>query len=390
KQPQLLLPAGFCSICSQVRLASAVCPWGRGAPGSCVELVFDHRERGRCQAQGCPGGRRSGSQSTERAGAGFLPASGAGEGRCLLSLCPPAVWQPPVATPRGRRPGGAGAVQRWRGKAGAGGSAWPRLGQQLLEGERQRGAAWGGGCAHAVRGVRAGSGRRPPPADTPLPPQGTLEGLEEELLAFFSVTPHSVYTALMDNSFERLLLHALCQYMDLVSASKSLLFACLFGGLFVVFSFSSSLSLLSSSASSSLPPSPLSTSLQLTDNHACALPAASPGALVAKAGEEAPGSVPVEESPLLSVSLAAACGKQRERANDVEPVVPAGTHGGGWAWGGQSPSLQSGGSLCSLRSVGSWGGGWAGNAVFGTPGGDRGLLTAPSRPQVRTSKGNGR
>ncbi|XP_053821642.1 R3H domain-containing protein 4 isoform X1 [Vidua chalybeata] len=30
-------------------------------------------------------------------------------------------------------------------------------------------------------------------------PMGTLEGLEEELLAFFSVTPHSVYTALMDN-----------------------------------------------------------------------------------------------------------------------------------------------------------------------------------------------
>ncbi|NXW11436.1 R3HD4 protein, partial [Fregetta grallaria] len=52
--------------------------------------------------------------------------------------------------------------------------------------------------------------------------QGTLEGLEEELLAFFSVTPHSVYTALMDNSFERLLLHALCQYMDLVSASSDI------------------------------------------------------------------------------------------------------------------------------------------------------------------------
>ncbi|XP_010215169.1 PREDICTED: R3H domain-containing protein 4, partial [Tinamus guttatus] len=53
-------------------------------------------------------------------------------------------------------------------------------------------------------------------------PMGTLECLEEELLAFFSVTPHSVYTALMDNSFERLLLHALCQYMDLVSASSDI------------------------------------------------------------------------------------------------------------------------------------------------------------------------
>ncbi|NXT80349.1 R3HD4 protein, partial [Zapornia atra] len=53
-------------------------------------------------------------------------------------------------------------------------------------------------------------------------PMGTLEGLEEELLAAFSVNPHSVYTALMDNSFERLLLHALCQYMDLISASSDI------------------------------------------------------------------------------------------------------------------------------------------------------------------------
>uniref|UniRef100_A0A8D2KUX1 R3H domain containing 4 n=2 Tax=Varanus komodoensis TaxID=61221 RepID=A0A8D2KUX1_VARKO len=51
-------------------------------------------------------------------------------------------------------------------------------------------------------------------------PMGTLEGLEEELLAFFSANPHAVYTAMMDNSFERLLLHALCQYMDLASASS--------------------------------------------------------------------------------------------------------------------------------------------------------------------------
>uniref|UniRef100_A0A8D0GMG0 R3H domain containing 4 n=1 Tax=Sphenodon punctatus TaxID=8508 RepID=A0A8D0GMG0_SPHPU len=53
-------------------------------------------------------------------------------------------------------------------------------------------------------------------------PMGTLECLEEELLAFFSVSPRSVYTAMMDNSFERLLLHSLCQYMDLASASKNL------------------------------------------------------------------------------------------------------------------------------------------------------------------------
>ncbi|XP_061457610.1 R3H domain-containing protein 4 [Rhineura floridana] len=51
-------------------------------------------------------------------------------------------------------------------------------------------------------------------------PMGTLECLEEDLLAFFSASPRSVYTAMMDSSFERLLLHALCQYMDLASASS--------------------------------------------------------------------------------------------------------------------------------------------------------------------------
>ncbi|KAJ7308291.1 hypothetical protein JRQ81_008821 [Phrynocephalus forsythii] len=49
----------------------------------------------------------------------------------------------------------------------------------------------------------------------------TLGGLEEELLSFFSADPHAVYTALMDDSFKRLLLHAVCQYMDLKSASSS-------------------------------------------------------------------------------------------------------------------------------------------------------------------------
>ncbi|MEE6487515.1 hypothetical protein FKM82_014929 [Ascaphus truei] len=53
-------------------------------------------------------------------------------------------------------------------------------------------------------------------------PMGTLECLEEEMLSFFSVSPESVYTAMMENSYERLLLHAVCQYMDLVSASKSI------------------------------------------------------------------------------------------------------------------------------------------------------------------------
>ncbi|XP_054441295.1 R3H domain-containing protein 4 isoform X2 [Pteronotus mesoamericanus] len=53
-------------------------------------------------------------------------------------------------------------------------------------------------------------------------PMETLETWEERLLRFFSVSPQAVYTAMLDNSFERLLLHAVCQYMDLISASTCL------------------------------------------------------------------------------------------------------------------------------------------------------------------------
>ncbi|KAM4628675.1 R3H domain-containing protein 4 [Polymixia lowei] len=51
-------------------------------------------------------------------------------------------------------------------------------------------------------------------------PLGTLEVLEERLLSFFTAQPQSVYTTNLSSSFERLLLHAVCQYMDLVSASS--------------------------------------------------------------------------------------------------------------------------------------------------------------------------
>ncbi|XP_037105974.1 R3H domain-containing protein 4 isoform X1 [Syngnathus acus] len=53
-------------------------------------------------------------------------------------------------------------------------------------------------------------------------PVGTLEVLEENVLSFFLTQPHSVYTANLSSSFERLLLHAVCQYMDLVSSSSNL------------------------------------------------------------------------------------------------------------------------------------------------------------------------
>ncbi|XP_062888740.1 R3H domain-containing protein 4 [Mobula hypostoma] len=51
-------------------------------------------------------------------------------------------------------------------------------------------------------------------------PMGTLEFLEEELTGFFAMKPQSVYKAMLENSYERLLLHALCQYLDLISQSS--------------------------------------------------------------------------------------------------------------------------------------------------------------------------
>ncbi|KAJ3599926.1 hypothetical protein NHX12_033880 [Muraenolepis orangiensis] len=51
-------------------------------------------------------------------------------------------------------------------------------------------------------------------------PMGTLEMLEEGVLSFFNTHPHAVYTTNLASSFQRLLLHAVCQYMDLVSASS--------------------------------------------------------------------------------------------------------------------------------------------------------------------------
>ncbi|XP_016422048.1 R3H domain-containing protein 4-like [Sinocyclocheilus rhinocerous] len=51
-------------------------------------------------------------------------------------------------------------------------------------------------------------------------PMGVLEGLESDLLGFFMAHPHSIYITKLSNSYERLLLHAICQYMDLTSASS--------------------------------------------------------------------------------------------------------------------------------------------------------------------------
>ncbi|XP_073682133.1 R3H domain-containing protein 4 [Garra rufa] len=51
-------------------------------------------------------------------------------------------------------------------------------------------------------------------------PMGMLEGLESNLLGFFMAHPHSIYITKLSSSYERLLLHAICQYMDLTSASS--------------------------------------------------------------------------------------------------------------------------------------------------------------------------
>ena len=50
-------------------------------------------------------------------------------------------------------------------------------------------------------------------------PMGVLESLERDLVSFFTDWPSSVYLSDQKNSFERMMLHALCQYLDLMSSS---------------------------------------------------------------------------------------------------------------------------------------------------------------------------
>ncbi|XP_035141731.1 R3H domain-containing protein 4 isoform X2 [Callithrix jacchus] len=63
--------------------------------------------------------------------------------------------------------------------------------------------------------------RREDPAYTP---RECFQRISRRLRAVLkrSRIPMAVYTAMLDNSFERLLLHAVCQYMDLISASADL------------------------------------------------------------------------------------------------------------------------------------------------------------------------
>lgn len=50
-------------------------------------------------------------------------------------------------------------------------------------------------------------------------PLGILANLEEDLTTFFTECPRSVWVSRLSSSYERLLLHALCQYLDLKSSS---------------------------------------------------------------------------------------------------------------------------------------------------------------------------
>ncbi|XP_060596853.1 R3H domain-containing protein 4-like [Ruditapes philippinarum] len=50
-------------------------------------------------------------------------------------------------------------------------------------------------------------------------PMGLLVSIEEEIVNFFKEWPQSVYISKLSSSYERMMLHALCQYLDLISKS---------------------------------------------------------------------------------------------------------------------------------------------------------------------------
>ncbi|XP_033736696.1 R3H domain-containing protein 4-like [Pecten maximus] len=50
-------------------------------------------------------------------------------------------------------------------------------------------------------------------------PMGILNNLEQDLISFFKDWPGSVYVSKLTSSFERMLLHATCQYLNLSSTS---------------------------------------------------------------------------------------------------------------------------------------------------------------------------
>lgn len=49
----------------------------------------------------------------------------------------------------------------------------------------------------------------------------TLENYEEKLVSAFSLLPDSVYVSELPSSFDRLILHGICQYLELKSKSMT-------------------------------------------------------------------------------------------------------------------------------------------------------------------------
>lgn len=52
--------------------------------------------------------------------------------------------------------------------------------------------------------------------------QELLSKLEENVIEFFKAWPDSVYVQCLNGGFERMMMHGVCQYLDLLSKSKTL------------------------------------------------------------------------------------------------------------------------------------------------------------------------
>ena len=51
-----------------------------------------------------------------------------------------------------------------------------------------------------------------------------MSWFEDEIIPYFTEDPDSVYIRDLNNGFDRMLLHAVCQYLNLISKSKRSIF----------------------------------------------------------------------------------------------------------------------------------------------------------------------
>lgn len=68
--------------------------------------------------------------------------------------------------------------------------------------------------------------------------QELLSKLEENVIEFFQAWPDSVYVQCLNGGFERMMMHGVCQYLDLQSKSKTLK-VLVSSGFFTVVNFTS-------------------------------------------------------------------------------------------------------------------------------------------------------